>query len=329
MVTDKTRPQFVWPHNRCSRVYRFLFEWDDDSKDLTKATIRVYKEVVNRLIPGFQRNVTGNASVSVNVSISLEFAGSQSELANDSSIVDRTWKFLKTIDVAPYSDSWLELDVADQLEDACDLELNQTIVDIVVRFDVDCDQQKKVPIRISNPIAYGHNSSQRQRLMKFEPFFVAFLDDVKIKDKVKNDYISDLGNAYTPDQDIQGDINKRSLVDEPNCGIEDFMVNFTTLGIVDVIHPIGANIRRCTGGCSLFHFPEISHLSSNHARLLATAYHLHTYYTEKASFPVVPQDPCCSAISYFPIYLTIIHPITQKLELRMYDEFIVKNCGCR
>lgn len=320
----------MWPHNRCSRVYRFLFEWDDNGEDLTKATIRVHKEVVNRLIPGFPNNMSANASVPVNVSISLEFAGSQDELDNDSSIADtRTWKFLKNIDVEPYSDSWLELDVADQLEGVRDLELNQTILDIVLRFDVDCNQQRKVPIRISNPVAYSVNSSKRQRMMKFEPFFVAFKDDDKIKDKVKKDYTSDLGSMYTPEQDIQGNISKRSLVAEPNCQVENFTVNFTTLGILDVLHPKTTNIRRCIGGCTLFHFPEVSHRSSNHARLLATAYHLHTYYAEKASFPVVPKGPCCSALSYFPIYLTINHPTTQTFELRMYDEFIVKSCGCR
>lgn len=322
MVTDQTRPELT-THSSCSRVYRFLFEWDDDSsKDLTKANIRVYKKVINDLIPE-------NADVPVNVSISLEFAGSRDELANNSDTM--SWKFLKTIIVEPNSNSWLELNVADQIEGACDLEVNQTIMDIVLRFDVDCDQQTRVPIKIINPV---YNKG-RERLLKFEPFFVAFINDAEIKNKVKKDYISDLGNAYTHtrtrtlDQDDEGGKRKRSLVDEPNCQIEDFMVNFTTLGINGIIHPTTTNIRRCTGGCSLLHFPEISHLSSNHARLLATAYHLHTYFTEKASFPVVPKDPCCSALSYFPIYLTIIHPITQKLELRMYDEFIVKNCGCR
>lgn len=317
IINNHTRSEIKSAKSRCSSAYRFSFQWDTGNEDrsfpLAKACIRVYSEVIYRLIPL-------EANVSVNVSVMLKLAKDRDNEAESESN-ETSWIFVKTIDVGHGSAGWIELDISQQLETVWEPVLNKSILNVGVKLDVDCKHTKKVPLKIMNPATLKYPTGKREKRLSFQPFLVVFIDDTYIKRKVKNEQllIADDEPAIT---DKTGGRKKRNSV--LACRVENFTVNFRDLKLTSIISPSSVNIKQCAGSCSLNHVQVSLGVATNHARLMSSA--AYVYRNEMSP----PEEPCCSPTAYYSKYLImIIGGFQPTIEVRLYTEFVVKECGCR
>lgn len=305
----------------CSKQYEFLFEWSLDNRQLapSEAILRAYMQSRDNRF-----TKTSTSSFKVNVSAILYSTDTANETKQE-----QDWRFLKSIDVTKNSSSWLEFDVTHLLFDFWNSTTDQAIVNINLRLDVDCEQSNRIPLKLTNPVAWSINKTRRSKASAVQPFLVISTEDMLIKRLItKKSFIfsSDEPVLSVPEEEAETERRKRNSEDHI-CRIEDFMVSFTDLGISNILRPLALNVRQCGGSCSINHAPNSLSLTTNHARLMTSATSIHKY-VEPLSNPSPPKNPCCSPISYHPAYLMIGDP-ESTIEVKLYSEFIVKECGCR
>lgn len=270
-------------------------------------------DVINRHVP-----IDRNASVSVSVKLTLTSTMANVSAGNESSFFSDEWYFLETLNVAVDADGWLEVDISEPLAMGWDPLLKSGTFDVSLKFDVDCNEQKKVPLKIINP-ATIEQLAKRERQLMFQPFLVVYIDDIQIKNVIE----ADQGPVLPEDKKIR---TKRSDNVDQMCQLDDFFVVFSDLKL-NIFYPNEVNIRRCDGNCSLEYANRFPSLATNHARLMINAHTLHNRDELPLVNDVEPQLPCCSPVVYSPIYLLSF--VGRVLEFRLYPDFIVEQCGCR
>lgn len=336
IVKNSSRPEL--PQEKCSKVYRFLFDWSAEDMaghigrqfhgqtratmnlDLLQSSLHVYMKPIQRhLLYGDK----------VNVSISMQVTN-DSTTDSDEFLDDTFWTPLTTIDLADHTKRWLDLNVSSQLANSIwewDSDSNRTIFDIALKFHVDCEQQKKVPLEIINPVVLNPGRNQRKIQTIFQPFLVISVDDTQVKEAIERKHLL---SSLPEDPAIIGreylERGKRSAYHDTVCHLTNFTANFTTLGIHTILKPIVVNVGQCRGSCSAKHAPENFPVINNHARLMVSAVSVHN---NKTPLPKVPIEPCCTSIDYFPVYLMIWQPDTLTVRVALYDDFIAKSCACR
>ncbi len=303
---------------RCSSVHRFHFEWDSGdinrSLPLAEAYLRLYVQLIDRHIPV-------GSGVPVNISMHLGLSNGRSvEDSSTSSSVDETSLSFLT-DITTDSDGWLEINVTQELLKIWDKVENNKIIDVTLRFSVNCGKQKRI-LKVINPATLDH-TPKRERQLALQPLFVVYIDDANIKNlREKHIAVNESGLNLTKVGKEELARSKRDM--QPSiCHMEDFTVNFTTLNIPGVFQPEIVNIRQCVGGCSLYHLQiAAANLSTNHAKIMAGA---HAHRKDKSTNYL----PCCSPTAYSDNY--IIFGIGQNLttiEIRMFPNLVVEQCAC-
>lgn len=303
---------------KCSRQYNFIFHWSRDPNStpqnlsLTKAFLRVYVESIDRVIPEGQK-------VMVNASIKLQ-AASSSEATNSTPAT-----FVKRIEVESTSGGWLELNLLEELANIWDPATNETLFNTTLIFDVDCNQQRKVPLKVVNPVALPVGENQRNRKFPFQPFFVISVNDIRIKTLIeRSKNMISVETPFLMDETVT-ERKKRSL--EPLCHMENYVANFSALGLgAFILKPEVVNIRQCKGSCSANYAHQSLLLTTNHARLMASAVSIHENVMPIPN-PNPPKVPCCSAVKYAPAYLLMGYP--NSIEVNLFSDFVVTECGCR
>ena len=313
----------MWSPSKCSSAYRLSFKWDSGDEDrqfpMTKALLRVYKEVLRRHIPT-EQNVT------VNISMILNF---ETDRNSTSSYDEESWVPIKTIQVTRNSNDWLELDVTDQLEAVWDPMLKLGIITIAMKFDVDCKQQTKIPLKIVNPAVEVRNA-RKERLLRHQPFLVVFINDENVRKAIEENQ-----RFFSDDQILSvSSKNKRDVTKTNGCQLKDFRINFGDLKLNYILSPLVANIKTCTGRCGIQYVRLYPSLGTNYARLMAGA---HVHYlsipegeknTSLYADNPKPKEPCCSPIAYNPLMLLTVtrYPV---VEQRIFPDFVASRCGCR
>ena len=317
MVNNRTRDEIRG--TSCSKPYEFLFEWSSENRQLppSEAVLRVYMQ-------SRDNRFTKKSTLTVNVSAMLQ-ATNTSEMDQE-----REWTFLRSIGVQKNSSGWLEFDVTHLLFNFWNSGTNQAVVGIVLKFDVDCTENR-IPLKLTNPVAWSIDKTRRSKASGLQPFLVVSTDDVVIKRIIARNtfmFSSDEPILSVPEEQAQTEVERRKRnSDDHICRIEDFIVSFSDLGISNILRPLFLNVRQCGGSCSINHAPNTLSLTTNHARLMTSATSIHKH-VEPSSNPSPPKNPCCSPISYYPAYLMIGYP-ESTIEVKLYSEFTVKECGCR
>jgi hypothetical protein len=312
MVNNRTRDNMKG--TICSKTYNFVFEWSLANRHLppAEAILRVYMQSRDNRFPI-------SSTMPVNVSARLQA---------DNTTDEQEWTFLGSIDVEKNSTGWLEFSITEPLINLWNSATKQAIVNIELKFDVNCSRGDKMPLKLTNPVAWRLDKGRRVKTSGLQPFLVISSDDIHIKRAIaRNNYMPPSEEEPTlpvPEEEEESERRKRNSANHI-CRIEDFNVTFSHLGIKNILRPVALNVRQCAGSCSIYYAPHTLAITTNHARLLTSAANilLNGHESPPNSFP--PKNPCCSPTSYFPAYLLIAYP----LELKLYSQFIVKECGCR
>ena len=252
---------------------------------------------------------------------------------------------LLSINVSSESNGWLELDITSALSKIWPPTDNQTLVEVRLIAEVDCETNRKIPLNFVNPAEIPlERATRREKHLDFQPLLLVFSDDGHIKEQIaKGQEEIEMGDETF---EVRGaeDIDKRrrrkrkqiSPENDP-CRIENFTVNFEDLGLHNIITPQWANIKRCAGNCSHPALKEASdpNLATNHAKIMASAqilYILQKFQDGSSMYAVEPKEPCCVPVEYSPKYL-IRQQHTEgtdfAIELKLFPNFVVERCGCR
>ena len=325
---------------RCKSVSRYLFSWDSVIKSsipperipLKEGRLRPYLQVINR-------HVEGGKVVPVQLSIELNtFIGGNTTAAPSRS----SYAQLQSINVSSESNGWLELDITTAVSQVWPPTENQTLVEVRLIAEVDCDTNRKVPLNFVNPAEISlERTTRREKHLDYQPLLLVFSDDGHVKEQIaKGQEEIEMGDETF---EVQGaeDIDKRrrrqvSPENDP-CRVENFTVNFEDLGLHNIIVPQWANIKRCAGNCSHPALKAASdpNLATNHAKIMASAqilYILQRFQDGSSMYTVEPKEPCCVPGEYSPKYL-IRQQHTEgtdfAIELKLFPNFVVERCGCR
>ena len=313
---------------KCSTVYWFLFKLDSEPGDrqlsLSNANLRVYLNTIKRHLVENQ-----NVSVGISTIVSLNEIGS----GNFSSPIDDTWVYMRSIEVNSNSDGWLELNITEELGSVWDPDFTtrEPIFNITLKFDVDCKQQKKVPLKITNPATIREFKAKRERQLEHQPFLAVYTTDDEILKmaKTRSYYYSNDVPVTTDEAEERRKRNAQTTVNS-TCHIDDFTVRFSDLYLHHILWPETVKIQRCVGSCAYKYIHSASSLTTNHARILITSHLLYQIHRSNNPNTTIaePLLPCCTPVKYRPIFL-ITAVGYYSFESNLYLDFIVEQCGCR
>lgn len=328
---------------RCKSVSRYLFNWDSVTKSgvpperipLKEGRLRPYLQVINR-------HVEGGRIVPVQLSVELNtFVGGNTTAAPSRSSSAQ----LQSINVSSVSNGWLELNITSAVSQIWPPTENQTLVEVRLIAEVDCETNRKIPMNFVNPAEISlERATRREKHLDFQPLLLVFSDDSYVKEQIaKGQEEIEMGDEtfeVRGAEDIEKRRRRRRQVSSPEsdpCRIENFTVNFEDLGLHNIITPLSANIKRCAGNCSHPALKDASdpNLATNHAKIMASAqilYILQKFQDGSPMYAIEPKEPCCSPVEYSPKYL-LRQQHTEgsdfAIELKLFPNFVVERCGCR
>lgn len=298
----------------CSKPYHFVFEWNlkDRQSPPNSTFLRLHMQSCDDHFPD-------DTSIAVNVSVKLLVANRSAESGGKAN-EGKPYAFLRSFDVEKNSSGWLEFNLTDLIADDWDKVREGAFVGITLKFEVRCKLGEKLPMEIIHSIAL---KAHRRKLSAFQPFLV--LASGSIQEAMAR-------SSHVPSLDLsmeQSERMKRDILGHI-CLLENFTVNFKTLGFRQIIRPITLNIKQCVGSCSINHAPAIGSITTNHARLMISATATHDLRGKSSLNPSLPKDPCCTPISYNPTYLIVgYREAFSSIRMRKEEEMIVEECGCR
>ena len=323
---------------KCKTITRYLFNWDSvtnavprEHVPLKEGRLRPYLQVKNR-------HVEGGKVVPVQLSVGLNIFVGGSETPTRSSLAQ-----LQSINISSESNGWLELDITSALAPVWPPTENLTVAEVLLTAEVDCVEFRKIPLNFINPAEIPlEKATRRERHLDLQPLLLVFSDDSHVKDQIaKGEETIDMSEE-TFDVNGAGDLEKRKRrrrqsAEYDNCRVENFTVNFSDIGVDNIISPELANIRRCLGSCSHSVLKKSSGhgLATNHAKIMASAqllYTLQRFQNTSSIYAEEPKVPCCVPVEYKPMYVIRKQHTTETdfaIELKLYPNFVVEKCGCR
>lgn len=245
----------------------------------------------------------------------------------------------QVLEVQHGSDGWVELNVTDGIQAIWPLMYNYSQVQVIIKSEVNCIGQKKVPFNFINPAEISlEQENRRTRHLDIQPFLVVFADNIETRavlqeeEEVVTGQTDDGNNTY---QDI-GELlyydsgsapTKRST---GSCQISSYIVNLHALGVTNVVAPVEVNISKCAGSCT--HRDTINSLGTNHARIMNSIYHLEQAAMEAqpdAGYSITATLPCCVPTKYEIVYLIMNTLDGTATGLKSHNHLAATECGCR
>ena len=258
--------------------------------------------------------------------------------ANTSDLGDGVIARQKVVSVSRGSDGWIELNVTKGVEGIL-LQMqikNYTDIQVIIKAEVDCNNQKKVPFYLINPAEIPLDQViRRERQMDNQPFLVVFGDNEETKEALHKQKEEEVIGPGVDDRSepVYDGPWKRSVSNNSTsaCQKSNFTLNFHELNYTSELHafgmsvilPISLNIFKCSGTCNDRH--SFFGPGSNHAKIMATIYNQQTLSRE----PVTATSPsCCVPTKYASVEL-LQRISSNTYAILSYSYLMVKECGCR
>ena len=253
--------------------------------------------------------------------------------SNTSDLGDGVIARQKVVSVSRGSDGWIELNVTKGVEGILpQMQIkNCTDIQVIVKAEVDCNNQKKVPFFLINPAEIPLDQViRRERQMYNQPFLVVFGDNKETKETLRKQKGEEVIGPGVDDRSklVYGGPWKRSVSNHStsSCQKSDFildengLLNYTLdrLGRIILLYPRSNNFFKCSGTCNdghLFFHAMITELFYNQQPL-------------ESSGELVTATFCCVPTEYASVIL-LFRIGSDKFAILAYRDLVVKECGCR
>lgn len=316
------------PHNnaKCATYTQYMFQWSSLSDALLEKDFDVRNAILRAYIQIIPRHVGEGENISVSLSVAMN-PGNTNDTGN---VTSGVFAGQKEISVALGSNQWVELNVTEGIRVVWPLVRSTSEVQVIIKAEVNCVSQKKVPFNFINPAEIPlDQDKRRERHLDLQPYLVVFADNEITKRQLMqpppDDAIGE-GNDDILDL-IDGRMKRSSSLD--HCSISNYSVNLHDLGLTYVLAPLRVNIFKCSGPCSHSILRRNSYLGTNHAKIMASI-HL-AQHSQNPTFTGMPtpSPPCCVPTDYEVVYLFLQTSDSTSSEVRSYSNFKAKRCGCR
>ena len=226
----------------------------------------------------------------------------------------------QVISVSHDSDGWAELNVTKGAIDIWPLSKNYAEVQVIIIAEVDCIEQKMVPIKFVNPAEIPLDKPlRREHYLSFQPFLVINADNEMKKNLLRQQQEEAVNEQQTDDTSSTDPINELLQYSETSirskrqsipdiCSRSSYTVNLTAL-FPYIILPEEIDIFKCSGACVLSRTSM-----SRHAKIMA-------------HFSVNATYPCCVPTKYNTIEVLIRK--NRELHIEELGAVIATECGCR
>lgn len=319
---------------KCTRISRFVFEWAietplqiiTDDFVLSNGLLRPYMQVISR-------HLTTGAPVEVDLSVTLNQLGNTSALEDENAMLGAS-AFLRKLNVTSGSDGWLELDISEPLREIWPPASKTPFLEVILKMEVNCKDQKKVPMTFVNPAEIPvSQETRRERHLELQPLLVVSINDHGIKAKIKEQ--EEKYKEQMKGSTIETVKRRRRSSDSLNggaCRLENFTITFSDLELDHFIAPAVVDVRRCSGACAHSNLKLNRTLATNHAKLMASARErfnqpANNLPSNATLYVTEPFVPCCVPTNYDAVWLMLEH--FSGVQLNLFADFIVTDCGCR
>ena len=308
----------------------YVIQWSSviQSLNIRNSTLHAHIQTINR-------HFTSDEPVSVTLTITMipyNENGTSNTLSSDMS--DGVIASQEVVTVSRGSDGWMELNVTKGVEgilQQMQTEKNCTDIQVVIKAEVDCNNQKKVPFNFINPAEIPLDQvKRRERKLYYQPFLVVFGDNEETKEALRKQNEEEVIEKEVDclvigelvyDCSWKRSVSKRST---SSCQKSNYTLDFHEFGL-DVIVPRYINISKCSGNCG--DRRVINTLGTDHAKMMAAIYNQQTLFGE----PVTATVPCCVPTKYETVFLLLRVTLDSYTVtgIRSYSKLKAIECGCR
>ena len=226
----------------------------------------------------------------------------------------------EVVTISRESDGWMELNVTKGIKSIWPQMqiVNYADIQAIIKAEVDCNNQKKVPFNLINPAEIPLDQENlRKRQLDNQPFLVVFGDNEETKEALRKQK-DDLGEMQVYDGPSKRSISTHS---NSSCQISSYEVDLHEVGLTNVVLPRYINISKCSGTCNEQHVTK--RLGTNHAKVMSTIYNQQMLSGE----PVTATVPCCVPTKYETVVLLL--RINTAIYLTSLSSLKATECGCR
>ena len=295
--------------------------------------MRAYTQIINR-------HIGQNETISVNLTVTM-IPRNNNETTNISDWSEGVYAGQHNLTIAQGSGGWIELNVTEGAEVVWPLMKNFTEVQVIIKAEVNCANQKKIPFNFINPAEISlEHENRRLRHLDIQPFLVIFADNKETRALLQqeteevatgqgeesNSTFPDIGDMLFPSSAP----SKRSsdLADDSPCSLSTFVVNLHELGLTNVQAPLELNISKCSGGCT--DRLTVNRLGTNHAKIMASIYNREQLELQSnPDYEVTATPPCCVPTTYSVVTFLISTLDGTATGLKSHNHLRATACGCR
>ena len=292
--------------------------------DVESGKLRAYIQIINR-------HIAAGASVDVNLTVLMVPRLNATQLnitANSTDWSEAVFAGQQVLTVSHGSDGWVELNVTEGAREIWPLIPTHTEVQVIIKAEVNCAGQKKVPLNFVNPAEIPlEQENRRARHLDLQPFLVVFSNNRETQAVLNQEHIAvgeqdngtfiNLGDALYPE--------KRSA-NSDECSIERYVVDLHELGLTYILAPTALNISKCAGNCN--NRNTINRLGTNHAKIMMAIYN-----AEVNAVPPVEEvsatPPCCVPTDYRVVYFLMTPLDGTAAGIKSHNHLVATRCGCR
>ena len=316
-------------NSKCTTYTNFVFQWSSVEEQIESRLLEVEGSKLRTYVQTISRHIEEGTSVDVNVTIfMIPRLNTSNSGVNSTDLSEGMVAGQQVLTVRSGSDGWVEFNVTEGAREIWPLIPTFTEVQVIIRAEVNCGQQKKVPLNFVNPAEIPlEQENRRARHLDFQPLFIVFANNRETQAALTtpeepvtgagtNDTYQDLGDA------LFGERSKRSPSDE--CSVERYVVNLHDLGLTYILAPLSLNISKCAGNCNSRH--TINRLGTNHAKIMTAIYNVEV---NTGADEITATPPCCVPTDYRVVYFLMTTNDGTATGLKSHNHLVATRCGCR
>jgi hypothetical protein len=317
---------------KCTTYTQYMFQWSSVEDQIESRLLDVESSMLRTYVQIISRHIEEGTSVDVNITVFMvprqNFSSNSS--VNSTDLSEAVIAGQQVLTVRSGSDGWAEFNITEGTREIWPLIPTYTEVQVIIKAEVNCAEQKKVPLSFVNPAEIPlEQENRRARHMDFQPLFVVFANNRETQAVLNTpeDSATGAGNNDSMYRDLGealfGDREKRSAGDE--CSIERYVVNLHDLGLTYILAPMTLNISKCAGNCN--NRNTINRLGTNHAKIMTAIYNAEVNTVPSVEITATP--PCCIPTEYKVVYFLMTPLDGTAAGLKSHNHIVATKCGCR